>query len=104
MSKREVAGTPRLIQLNLDAAFGSASLFRLDPEFLNDRPPFLGIGLDKRPERLRCLSLTRKISNPRSMSRDRTAGSANASTAAALSLPMMSFGVPLGAKSPTQAE
>src|SRR6516165_1920144 len=41
-----------------------------------------------------------KASYPSSASRERTAGSASATTAAALSLPMMSFGVPLGAKSP----
>jgi hypothetical protein len=45
-----------------------------------------------------------KTSSPRAASRDRTAGSASASTAAALSLPMMSLGVPLGAKSPHQGE
>src|SRR5215813_4689950 len=45
-----------------------------------------------------------KISISRAAKRDRTAGSASASTDAALSLPMMSFGVPLGAKSPTQLE
>jgi putative ABC transport system substrate-binding protein len=45
-----------------------------------------------------------KTSSPRSASRDRTAGSARASTAAALSLPMMSFGVPLGAKRPYHAD
>jgi hypothetical protein len=43
-----------------------------------------------------------KISSPRPASRDCTAGSASASTAAALILPMMSLGVPLGAKSPNQ--
>jgi hypothetical protein len=41
-----------------------------------------------------------KISIPRLPSRVRTAGSARASTAAALSRPMTSLGVPLGAKSP----
>ena len=45
-----------------------------------------------------------KTSNPKSTNRDRTAGSASASTAAALSLPMTSFGVPLGAKIPYQAD
>jgi hypothetical protein len=45
-----------------------------------------------------------KTSYPKSARRDRTAGSASASTAAALSLPMMSFGVLLGAKNPNQAE
>src|SRR5262249_42949531 len=40
-----------------------------------------------------------KISCPISASRARTVGSANASTAAALSLPMMSIGVRLGAQS-----
>src|SRR5215831_751582 len=44
------------------------------------------------------------MSMPRSTSQDRTAGAASASTAAALSLPMMSFGVPLGAKSAYQPE
>src|SRR5436309_13275895 len=39
------------------------------------------------------------ISWPRSCSRACTAGSASASTTAALSLPTMSFGVPLGAHS-----
>src|SRR5437762_5877886 len=43
-----------------------------------------------------------KASYPSSASRDRVAGSANASTAAALSLLIISFGVPLGAKSPYQ--
>ena len=38
----------------------SASSFRLDPELLNERPPFLGIGLHQRPERLWRLSLVRK--------------------------------------------
>src|SRR5207245_11266529 len=45
-----------------------------------------------------------KISSPRAIKRDRTAGSASASTAAALSLPMMSFGVFLSAKNPYQAD
>jgi len=44
-----------------------------------------------------------KMSIPSWTSRDRTAGSASASTTAAFSLPIMSFGVPLGAKSPDQA-
>ena len=43
-----------------------------------------------------------KISNPRSASRDPTDGSVSAATAAALSLPMISAGVPLGAKIPYQ--
>src|SRR5215813_7725019 len=38
------------------------------------------------------------------MNRDRTPGSASASTAAAFSLRIMSVGVPLGAKSPNQPE
>src|SRR5262249_36396729 len=45
-----------------------------------------------------------RTSSPSSMKRDLTAGSRSASTAAALSLPMMSDGVPLGAKSPNQLE
>jgi len=56
------------------------------------------LGLLQRAECLRRLLLAgvnvhAKIDQP-----DRTAGSASASTAAALSLPMTSFGVPLGAK------
>ena len=71
MSKREVTGTLRLIQLNVETAFRSASLFRLDPELLDERPPFLGIGFHKRAERLRCLWLAREnvrseIDQPRS--------------------------------------
>src|SRR5262249_54383117 len=45
-----------------------------------------------------------KTSNPSSASRDRTSGRASASAAAALSLRMISLGVPLGAKSPYQAD
>ena len=45
-----------------------------------------------------------KISYPRSTNRDRTAGSVSASTAAALSLLTIPFGVPLGAKIPNQAD
>src|ERR1700687_3567897 len=45
-----------------------------------------------------------KTSSPLSTHRDRTAGSANASPAAALSLLMTSLGVPLGAKSPNHSE
>jgi hypothetical protein len=45
-----------------------------------------------------------KISIPRSPSRERTVGWASASTAAALSLPTMSLGVRLGAKSPNHSE
>jgi hypothetical protein len=45
-----------------------------------------------------------KISSPRSIKRDRTAGSARASTAVAFSLLMISRGVPLGAKNPNQVE
>src|SRR6266566_2793222 len=45
-----------------------------------------------------------KISNSRAAKQDRTAGSDSASTDAALSLAMMSFGVPLGAKSPLHSE
>src|SRR6516164_10382435 len=35
-------------------------LLRFDPKFLDDRPPFLGIGLHQRPQYLWCLSLTRE--------------------------------------------
>ena len=48
-----------------------AGLFRLDPQRLDDRPPFLRISLYKRAERLRCLLLAREnlqpeIAEPRS--------------------------------------
>jgi hypothetical protein len=43
-------------------------------------------------------------SSPRSANRLRTAGSASASTIAPLSLAMMSFGVPLGAKNPNHPD
>jgi hypothetical protein len=76
--------------------------FQLNAQLLDDRPPFLCIGLHKCAEYLRCLLLARE-NYPRSAIRDRTALSARASTAAALSLPMMSLGVPLGTKSPAQA-
>src|SRR5271154_5347608 len=33
---------------------------RLNPQLLDDRPPFLGIGLHQRAERLRCLLAGRK--------------------------------------------
>ena len=45
-----------------------------------------------------------KTSNPGSASRVRTAASASGSTAAALSLPIISFEVPLGAKSHCHAD
>jgi hypothetical protein len=32
-----------------------ATSFHLDPQFLDDRPPFAGIGFHQRAERLRCL-------------------------------------------------
>ena len=80
----------------------SAYSFRVDPQLLDDRPPFLGIGLTSAPSASGVCCSRGKISRPRSASRDRTAGSASASTAAALSLAMMSFGVPLGAKNPNQ--
>src|SRR5271168_3442861 len=48
--------------------------FRLDPQLLDDRPPFLGIGLLQGGEHLRRLSLSRKnlqpeIDEPRAHSR-----------------------------------
>jgi hypothetical protein len=49
-------------------------------------------------------SLAEGISKPRLVSRVRTAGMARAYLPAALSLSMMSFGVPLGAKSAFQLE
>ncbi len=58
----------------------SASLFRPDPKLLDERPPFLGIGLHERAERIRSLLVTWKISIPRSTRRSRAAGSASAST------------------------
>jgi hypothetical protein len=71
----------------------------LDVRGLDDRPPFLDFGSLERAECLRCLLLARKISCPISASRARTAGSSNASFAAALSLLMTSIGVRLGAQS-----
>src|SRR5258708_39405836 len=52
----------------------SASSFRPDPQLLDERPPFLGIGLHQRAERLRCLPLARdnvhaEIGDPRSRRR-----------------------------------
>src|SRR6266481_3352079 len=41
-------------------SLGRCGSLRLDPQFLDDRPPPLGIGLHKRAECLRCLSLARK--------------------------------------------
>jgi hypothetical protein len=42
-----------------------ATSFRLDPELLDDPPPFLGIGLHQRAERLRCLSFAWKDFKPK---------------------------------------
>jgi hypothetical protein len=56
---------------------------RLDPKLLDDGPPFHRIGLHQSGERLRC-----------PQRRDLTAGSSRLSAAAALSLSMMSLGVP----------
>src|SRR5215831_1817242 len=39
---------------------GLRGSLRFYPKFLDDRPPFLGIGLHQRPEHLWCLSLTRE--------------------------------------------
>jgi len=78
--------------------------FGLDPELLDERPPFLDLGLLQCAERLWRLSLAREnlqpeIGKPRSCQR-----SPNACTVAALSLAMMSFGVPLGANSAYKVE
>jgi hypothetical protein len=81
--------------------FGS---LRLDPKLLDARPPFLRVGTLQRAERLGGLPLARKNLKPKSMKRDRTAGSASASTAAAFSLLMISRGVALGAKNLNQVE
>jgi hypothetical protein len=77
-------------------------LLRPDVGRLDDRPPSLGIGFHQRAERLRRLSLAREnlLSE---IGKARPHRSASASTAAALSLPTTSFGVPLGAKSPNHA-
>ena len=39
---------------------GLRSLLRFDPKFLDDRPPFFGVGLDQRAERFRRLLLARE--------------------------------------------
>jgi hypothetical protein len=81
--------------------FGS---LRLNAKLLDERPPFLRVGTLQRAERLGVCRSREKISSPRSIKRDRTAGSTSASTAAAFSLLMISRGVPLGAKNPNQVE
>ena len=71
---------------------------------LDDRPPFLDLGLLQGAQRLRRLLLAREDFLAGSASLARVAGSASASTTAALSLSMIGFGVPLGTQSPCQSE
>ena len=71
---------------------------------LDDGPPFLDFGLLKGAERGRCLLVARGISRPWSTMRERTAGSARASTTAALSLAITLLGAPLGTHSPHHRE
>src|SRR5262249_45750935 len=73
------------------------ALFRLDVRRLDDRPPFLDLGLLIGTKRLRRLPLA--LRNFKAL-----LGSPNVLTAAVLSLLMMSFGVPLGANRPAQSE
>jgi hypothetical protein len=73
-----------------DDLTGHRGSFRLDPELLDERPPFLRIGLHQRVNKLGVCRPVGKISTPRFASRDCTAGSANAWTVAPLSRPMIS--------------
>jgi hypothetical protein len=41
-----------------------SAFFRLDPELLDDRPPFHGIGLHQRAESFRCLLVAREDVEP----------------------------------------
>src|SRR5262249_24537524 len=69
----------------------------------DDRPPLLNIALLGRAPSASGVCCSREGSScPCSASRVRTAGSAKASTTAALSLSMTIFGVPLGEKSAYQ--
>ena len=78
---------------------------RPNPSGLDDRPPLFDLSLLECGESFRRLFRLRgATSSPRSANRLRTAGSASASTIAPLSLAMMSFGVPLGAKNPNHPD
>src|SRR5215467_3969019 len=52
--------------MTIGRPIGTWDLFRLDPQLLDDQPPFLGVGLHERAERLWRLPLARKNLQPQS--------------------------------------
>jgi hypothetical protein len=76
---------------------------RLDAGRLDDGPPFLDVGLLRGGQCLGRLLLAREKVQPKIAERCAYLGAARASTAAAFSLSMIGFGVPLGAKNANQA-
>src|SRR5262245_15804922 len=80
------------------------NLLRFDARSLDDRPPLRDVGFLHRGERLGRLLLARRKDKPWSTSFWRMAGSCVVPTAAALSLSIMSLGVPLGANRPAHSE
>ena len=86
---------------NWMARAARSRLIHLDVGGLDDRPPFRDFGLLPGAERFRRRAgRAGGICRPRFSSCLRTAGSSSASTAAALSFAMISFGVPFGTQSP----
>ena len=74
--------------------------FRFDASRLDDRPPLVDLGLLQRAKRLRGLLVARWQLLPQLGQPMLTVESPRASRTAALSLAMISCGVPLGAQSP----